>query len=175
MNVITKNIGKFFIALVVASFAFCLAGCQKELTGKEAVEEYESIEEVELLKNEAASDLGDMVHISYEISQSESDDTKLSLYEDLVKKNTEIDRVCNDLINLKGYPKACEDLQSHLAESAENVKKSAECFERAGFYYMQGNMNTGTKRVNEANEYTDSASDAVAKYNEAKDALLEQQ
>lgn len=170
----TKNISNLLAVIMVALFAIFLAGCQKDLTGKEAVEEYESIEAVELLKNEAASDLGDMVHISYEISQSKSDDVKLSLYEDLVKKNTEIDRVCDDLIDLKGYPKACEELQSHLAESAENVKKSAECFERAGFYYMQGNMNTGTKRVNEANEYTTSASDAVAKYNEAKDALLRQ-
>lgn len=174
MNVITKNIGKFFIALVVASFAFCLAGCQKELTGKEAVEKYESIEAVEVFKDEAFSDLVEMIDIVGEIAEARSTDTRLELYENLQNKQVEIDRACDGLTGLKDYPKSCEGLHAQLVKAAENIKNAAECFERAGFYNTQENTNSGTKEQKEASEYTHSAADAAEKYDDLKEEMMKQ-
>lgn len=175
MNIATKNIGKLFAALVITALSFCLIGCQKELTGKEAVDKYESIEAVEVFKNEAASDLVEIIDIVGEITDSKSRDTKLELYEDLLKKQVEVDRVCDDLITMKDYPKACEELHAQLVTSAENIKKAADCFERTGFYDMQENINTGTKRAKEADTYTDNAVDAAERYNELKEEMMKQE
>ena len=70
MNVITKNIGKLFIALVVAALAFCMAGCsqnsnsdkasnsgtQAESTNEQAAEE-QSLEPLEIGKTYTYKDI----------------------------------------------------------------------------------------------------------------------
>lgn len=167
-----KNISNLLIVFAAALFAICLTGCQKELTGKEAVEEYESIEAVEVFKDKAFSDLVEMIDIVDEITEAKSSETRLELYENLQKKQAEIDRACDDLTDLKDYPKTCEELHAQLVKAAENIKNAAECFESAGFYDMQENTNSGTSQAKKASEYTHSAADAAEKYDDLKEEMM---
>lgn len=173
MNTVVKNIGKLVIAVVVAALAFCLAGCQKELTGKEAVKEFRSLEPVEVFDNESLGILSEMLDLTGEMAKESSSDEQLAKYEELLNLQVKLDRICNDLLDLKGYPKACEELYNQLAETARATQEAADCYERAGFQYSLGNIVTGTKRLKEADPWA--VQSGWEKYTDLTAEMMEQE
>lgn len=161
-----ESMKKFAIVIAVCALSLCLFGCQNEPTGKEAVEKYQSISAIENFRDNATTKLGELLEVcdGTRTSHKASDDEFTELF-------SEINNLCDGVIDCKSYPKACEGMQEQLSECAKEIKETAECLQDAYIAYTVSYTGKGDTDLSKATEHMNKATKAFVKYDDEKKKL----
>lgn len=171
MEAIKKHFMAGIIAVIMAAvFALCLAGCSSEpklqdLTGEEAVTAFEELPEVKAFIDESNIYLKEVgSHVS--TTPSVSDITAQA------DAQASLNSVCDGVIDLKEYPKACEKMYQALKDSAVDAKTAAEKMSSATVDFQSGMTSLATSKLSDATELINDSTDAIDDYDKERAKVL---
>ena len=173
MELSAKRVSAWLIALIAAVvLSIGLSGCSSEpkmedLTGKEAVTAFEEIPAIKDYKDNSAQLLKDVMSYANKMTSVTTSDITAQ-----AEAQASLESVCDGVIELKEYPRACEDMYQTLKEDAEKIKEAAGLLSGATVNFSGGmtaqaatKVKQATTLINESTELLDDYDKELAKVN----------
>lgn len=149
---------KFASALVLVA-CLMLSGCQaeKQESAQDQVSKYESLESVETFTSTVTEHLREVYN--------NCDVDNPGTIEALAKARSNLNLVCDALINETDVPEKCKEIHEEYKESAEQLKEASGYFAKAN---VALNYDDYTEYTNKMNKATDCLNEASTKIENAK-------
>lgn len=139
-----------FSCAIIAAMAMCLAGCSNEPSGAEQLEEYTSLPSVSDFQDRT-SDL--LIELT-----AYSDPEAPERYK-AQEANSELQDVCQAVIDEDNVPTRCEALHECYTNAASMLQTAGTAYQSAASLYSLGDYDEGMTQVELATTACDSATD----------------